>query len=301
MIKLALLISSLLAWTTLARDVPSNVKSLYDEIKSTGKCSDSLASGFYSTSDGANSWTYCGDHLDMDGIIYIQGTNGQFTNMDIDCDGKQHGPGNDGRCGYSADTQSQTSFQEIVAGYERGINDLNPYVHPYVVFGNVGTKSGYTNFDPQSHGIEPLSLMAVVCSDKLIYGIWGDENGDDGDLALVGEASISLATACFGDDMNGNSGHDDNDVLFIAFTGSDAVPGADGADWAAQSYDDFAQSIEALGDKLVERIGATGRNGGYDSGTAPSQTSSSSGARPTAHSGLLGGPHFGKRLPIAIE
>jgi hypothetical protein len=31
-----------------------------------------------------------------------------------------------------------------------------------------------------------------------VYGIWGDTNGDDGDEAMVGEASISLATACFG-------------------------------------------------------------------------------------------------------
>ncbi|KAF3021604.1 hypothetical protein E8E14_013849 [Neopestalotiopsis sp. 37M] len=296
MVKVDLLSFSLLAWTTVARDVPSNVKSLYEEIQAAGKCSDSLASGFYSTSDGSDSWSYCGDHLDQEGIIYIQGASGQFTNMDIDCDGKQHGTGNDGRCGFSNDTQSQTSFQDIVAGYKQGIDDLNPYVHPYVVFGNVGTKSGYTNFDPQSHGIEPLSLMAVVCGDELIYGIWGDENGDDaGREAMVGEASISLATACFGRGVNGNSGHDDDDVLYIAFAGPDAVPGAAGADWAAQSYNDFAESIEALGDRLVQRIGATGGSGGY--GTGPSQTTSSSGSRPTAQSGLLSGPRFGKRLP----
>lgn len=113
-------------------------------------------------------YSYCGDHLDRDGVIYIQGSNGDLTNMDIDCDGIQGGPGNDRRCGYSADTQSQTSFQDAVAGYKKGVSDLNPYVHPYVVFGNVGTKSGFANFDPQSHGVEPLSLMAVVCGDKLV-------------------------------------------------------------------------------------------------------------------------------------
>lgn len=91
-----------------------------------------------------------------------------------------------------------------------------------------------------------------------IYGVWGDTNGDDGPQAMVGEASISLATACFGRGINGNAGHDDNDVLYIAFPGKDAVPGARGAKWNAQSYDDFARSIAGLGDTLIQRIG----NGG---------------------------------------
>jgi len=38
-----------------------------------------------------------------------------------------------------------------------------------------------------------------------VYGIWGDMNGDDGDESVVGEASISLATACFGNGVNGNA------------------------------------------------------------------------------------------------
>lgn len=79
-------------------------------------------------------------------------------------------------------------------------------------------------------------------------------NGDDGDYAMVGEASISLATACFGTDMNGDNGYDNNDVLYIAFPGSDAVPGADGAAWAAQSFDEFEASIEELGNRLIEQI-----------------------------------------------
>lgn len=76
---------------------------------------------------------------------------------------------------------------------------------------------------------------------------------------MVGEASISLATACFGKKINGNSGHDEDDVLYIAFTGQDAVPGAHGAAWSAKSYDEFEKSITALGDKLVARIGGGGK------------------------------------------
>lgn len=75
---------------------------------------------------------------------------------------------------------------------------------------------------------------------------------------MVGEAAISLATACFGNRMNGNNGHDDDDVMYIAFVGDDAVPGADGADWNASSAAQFQESIASLGDELVERIGSEG-------------------------------------------
>lgn len=61
--------------------------------------------------------------------------------------------------------------------------------------------------------------------------------------------------------------HDEDDVLYIAFTGSDAVPGAKGADWAAGNFDDFHASLVALGDKLVQRIGGTDTgNGDGDDG-----------------------------------
>lgn len=88
--------------------------------------------------------------------------------MDIDCDGEQNGKGDDGRCGNSDDTQAITSFQWIVEGYNKGIKDLNAFVHPYVVFGNTGSKSGWKTFEPREYGIEPLSVMAVVCGDKLV-------------------------------------------------------------------------------------------------------------------------------------
>jgi hypothetical protein len=206
--------------------------------------------------------------------------------MDIDCDGKQGGSADDGRCRAGGDTQPVTAFQHIVAGYGKGINDLNANVHPYVVFGNTGDKGGWVTFDPQQYGIEPLSLMAVVCGDQLvrfffpsscgfwvlsppkatdslarfiltrgqIYGVWGDINGDDGDHALVGEASISLATACYGDSMTSDNGHIDEDVLYIAFNGTRAVPGAGGAKWTAKNYGEFQQSIRHLGDTLISKL-----------------------------------------------
>lgn len=90
--------------------------------------------------------------------------------MDIDCDGTQGGKGDDGRCGASTDTQGQTSFQDTVASYKKGVTNLNAFVHPYVVFGNVGNKG---DFKPQSQGVEPLSLMAVVCGGKMVRWLLG--------------------------------------------------------------------------------------------------------------------------------
>jgi hypothetical protein len=60
------------------------------------------------------------------------------------------------------------------------------------------------------------------------------------------------------------SSHDDPDVLYIAFTGTDAVPGATGADWTADNFDDFHKSIVSLGDKLVKRIGGNNTGDGDD-------------------------------------
>jgi hypothetical protein len=85
-------------------------------------------------------FTYCGDRLTSHGILYQQGTGGALSDMDIDCDGTQGSAADDG--------------------------DAN--IHPYVVFGNVGSHPGYANFDPRDYGVEPLSVMAVVCGDKLV-------------------------------------------------------------------------------------------------------------------------------------
>ena len=47
---------------------------------------------------------------------------------------------------------------------------------------------------------------------------------------------ISLAKLCFpNEDITGDSGHDGKDVMYVAFTGSNAVPGASGADWTAKA------------------------------------------------------------------
>ncbi|KPM45293.1 hypothetical protein AK830_g1259 [Neonectria ditissima] len=263
------------------RDIPANVKAFYSAVVAQGSCNKVLAGGFHSAEGDSGNFTYCGDHIDDYNVIYIQGNKSRLANLDVDCDGIQGSPADDGRCGSSGDTQSVTSFQDIVEGYKTGQKDLDANIHPYVVFGNTGTKPRWPTFRPQDYGIKPLSVMAVVCGKKLIYGIWGDENGDDGEEAMVGEVSISLATACYGKEMNGNNGHDENDVLYIAFPGRDAVPGAKGASWKAKNYAAFEESITGLGDQLIARISntscygnTTGSKGNY-SQSSPCPTAGS--------------------------
>ncbi|GAA5998919.1 glycoside hydrolase family 75 protein [Rhodotorula paludigena] len=111
-------------------------------------------------------------------------------------------------------------------------------------------------FEPTQYSIEPLSVVAVVCNGKLTYGVWADTNA----LGSMGEASVYLGRVCYGSQINGNYGHSDADVLYIAFPGGKdkTVPDQQGKDHA---------SMFALGKKLVEA--AFGGDGGEEEeGTA---------------------------------
>ncbi|KAL8734303.1 MAG: hypothetical protein Q9166_001501 [cf. Caloplaca sp. 2 TL-2023] len=161
--------------------------------------------------------------------IFLHGPS-TFAYMDIDCDGDLFDPG-DGRYRSSEDTQGQMDFFDQVRKiWKDNIKELSANVYPYVVvFGNDREDGGPT-FDPGD-----LGSKLVEC----------DTNGDDG-KPLVGEASISLATVCYGNSVNGNSGHDEDDVLYVAFTGDDAVLGSK-AKWDAKKFKEF-------GDRLVKRL-----------------------------------------------
>lgn len=86
--------------------------------------------------------------------------------MDVDCDGSSTPIDGDTRCNSSQDTIPETTFKSAVQKF--GIDDVNAYIHSYVVFGNQGSKDGFVNFNPQQYGMEPLSVMAVVCGDQLV-------------------------------------------------------------------------------------------------------------------------------------
>jgi chitosanase len=80
--------------------------------------------------------------------------------MDVDCDGANNSAGD---CANDPSGQGETAFKDTVASY--GISDLDANKHPFVVFGNSGASP---SFDPQEYGIEPLSIMAVVCDNQLV-------------------------------------------------------------------------------------------------------------------------------------
>ena len=66
-----------------------------------------------------------------------------------------------------------------------------------------------------------------------------------------------MAQLCFPDDgLTGDNGHDGDDVLYIGFTGGDAVPGANGANWQAGDRNEFQDSLKTLGDQLVAGLAA---------------------------------------------
>ncbi|CAG8894240.1 unnamed protein product [Penicillium egyptiacum] len=247
-----------------AYEVPANLQEIYKSHKNT-ECKNLLAKGFDDGDEGTTDMGYCGD---IDGAIFLHSTSkgGSYADMDIDCDGANNSAGG---CSNDQSGQGVTAFQDEVEHF--GIKDLDANIHPYVVFGNEDHKP---RFMPDEHGMEHLSVMAIVCGDKLHYGIWGDTNGH----TSTGEASISLAKLCFPDeDITGDSGHSEKDVLYIGFTGKSAVPGSK-ADWKAKDSKTFEKSIKSLGDKLVAGLGTAESKGSTRGSTSSFATS----ARTTA-------------------
>lgn len=62
-----------------------------------------------------------------------------------------------------------TAFTDILQYYSKAkVQDLNPSIIPYVVMGNYGSMAGRQHFDPAEFEVRPLSVVAVVCGDKLV-------------------------------------------------------------------------------------------------------------------------------------
>ena len=98
---------------------------------------------------------YCGD---ADNVIFIKGPGGEYSDMDIDCDGANHSAG---LCANDPSGQSVTAFDSTLQSYGVGLNHLDAHIHPYVVLGGSG-------FNLQAQGVKPLSVVAVVCNGRLV-------------------------------------------------------------------------------------------------------------------------------------
>lgn len=77
--------------------------------------------------------------------------------MDVDCDGSDDKVGD---CSNDPTGFGETAFKDTVQTY--GISDLNANIHPYVVFNEPPF------FNAESHGMKPLSVMAVVCNNQVV-------------------------------------------------------------------------------------------------------------------------------------
>ncbi|KAF3911300.1 hypothetical protein ABW21_db0202233 [Orbilia brochopaga] len=227
---LATLLASTLAWPK----VPSNVQKFYDKVKH-GGCR-SFVGGKHNLNDGQghSGFGFC---KDTKNVIYLSGKN-SLGDMDIDCDGAMN-------CGgLSGDFQAETAFDDILRR-RYGIKTLDASIHQFSVLGTCHLSLEGI--------ISPLALVAVVCNNQLLYSVWGDTNGCDDD-DFTGEASISLAQMCFPNEgLNGNNGHEPHDVLYLAFTGPDAVVGPTNANWKAKSASDFQKSLRAFGDSILAK------------------------------------------------
>ncbi|KAF7187852.1 Endo-chitosanase [Pseudocercospora fuligena] len=226
-----------------AYSIPANLQTFYNNYR-TRTCSNILFDGF---DDGTFEYCATATTTSSTGAIYLHSSanGGRWDNLDIDCDGASSGTG---ACADDPTGQGITAFQYLLPQY--GINDLDAQIHPYVVFGNDGDCDDCSYIDPTEHGMQPLSVMAVVCNGQLHYGVWGDINGEQD----TGETSLALGNLCFpNENLSGNNGHDPFDVLYIGFTGSRAVPGAS-ANWRATSASAFESSIKSIGDSLVASL-----------------------------------------------
>ncbi len=85
--------------------------------------------------------------------------------MDIDCDGANHSAG---KCANDPSGQPILAFDDRLQGYNVGLRHLDAHIHPYVVFGN---DDGNPSFKPESHGVQSLSVMAVVCNGQLVSSL----------------------------------------------------------------------------------------------------------------------------------
>ncbi|GAA5844244.1 hypothetical protein JCM9279_001735 [Rhodotorula babjevae] len=194
-----------------------------------GVAVDSRSGGYKTNGSGKDGTRYCADS-DGDKPAYVWWQ----SNMDIDCDGSD---GKGEICNGDGSYQSSTTFQDDAGKH------IDAQAIQYVVIDQDD------DFDPTKFGIQPLSVVAVVCGGKLTFGVWADTNA----LGSMGEASVYLARTCFGTQMTGNYGHGEPDVTYIAFPGTkaDTVPSGLGKD---------EEVMFDMGKKLVES--AFGGSGG---------------------------------------
>jgi hypothetical protein len=159
----------------------------------TSHCTSVVSDHPYATDDGAVA------NIDICGL---PGAVFWTADMDVDCDGRNVG---DGKCpGDDCCYQPATAFTTKSGSY------LAASVTPYVVIP--------TDFRP--NGLAGGAVVAVIAGGKVQYAVFGDTGPDN----IIGEASYACAAA-LGIDPDPGTGGTAGPVTYIAFLGSNAVPG----------------------------------------------------------------------------
>ncbi|GAA6010557.1 hypothetical protein JCM11491_002967 [Sporobolomyces phaffii] len=209
-------------------DVPPALLSFYQTLGTKGSLTcaegvviDERSEGYKTNGQGKDGTHYCAKEKRDPAYIWW------MSNMDVDYDGA---PTTEGIC------EGDGSYFELTAFTDGDGEPINALTVPYVVI-NQGD-----GIDPAKLGVQPLSVVAVLCGGKLTFGIWADSNA----LGSMGEASVNLARICFGRIINGNYGHGEPDVLYLAFPGSEdeTVPPKFGND---------LEAMYRMGHELIDR------------------------------------------------
>ncbi|KAJ5702227.1 hypothetical protein N7488_009775 [Penicillium malachiteum] len=170
------------------------------------------------------------------------------ADMDVDCDGIDY------RCKNNQDGQPQTNFGALAA-----------YEVPWIVIPD--------KFGTQYRSVLPgNNIAAVICDGKMLYGIYGDSDGDD--PQVIGEASWLMARTCFpNDNLDGNNGHTGVDVTYILFLGNNTVLPSSALN---KNYITNFTTLRSMGDKLIGDLTKNLDNKSAPSTTARATTASSS-------------------------
>ncbi|KAL4882177.1 fungal chitosanase of glycosyl hydrolase group 75-domain-containing protein [Aspergillus karnatakaensis] len=179
------------------------------------------------------------------------------ADMDVDCDGIDH------TCTGNPDGLPTTNWGALAA-----------YAVPFIVI-----PDHYLQANEKS--IPGNNIAAVICNNKMFYGILGDSNGDE--PQVTGEASWLMARTCFPDEgLSGNVGHDQKDVTYILFLGDNAV--LPDTAMTKNYITDFGK-LRSMGDDLVHKlVGNLGQLGngshghGHDHGNDRAEEDEDTGA-----------------------
>lgn len=155
-----------------------------------------VSTGNFAMDEGAPaSVPICG----LKGAVFWQ------ADMDIDCDGKPSP-----QCNKSVDPW----FQPMTSAVSSRREYLDAAKLPFVV-----VPIDRRKFDYKRAGLSHGSVIAVIYEGRLVYGVFGDMNGE----GIIGEASYAMASALGIDPDPRYGGADGKVVTYIAFTGPSGV------------------------------------------------------------------------------